>query len=70
MTIKFFQREKQNEVVESTALEQSELSDEQLEQVSGGYIIAGAAGEQDWLKRLKYAHDHPGRMIPLLQMAK
>ncbi len=66
MTIKFFQREKQNEVVESTSLEQRELSDEQLEQVSGGYIIAGPAGELDWLKRLKYAHEHPGTMIPLM----
>ena len=66
MTIKFFQREKQNEVVESTSLEQKELSDEQLAQVSGGYIVSGPAGELDWLKRLQYAHTHPGRMIPLL----
>jgi hypothetical protein len=66
MTIKFFHREKQNEAVESIALEQMELSDEQLEQVSGGYIVAGPTGELDWLKRLKYAHNHPGRMIPLL----
>jgi hypothetical protein len=66
MTIKFFQREKQNEVVESTSLEQRELSDEQLEQFSGGYIVSGPAGELDWLKRLQYAHNHPGRMIPLM----
>ncbi len=66
MTIKFFHREKRNEAVESTFLEQMELSDEQLEQVSGGYIVAGQQGELDWLKRLKYAHNHPGRMIPLM----
>ena len=66
MTINFFRREKQNEVVESASLEQMELSDEQLEQVSGGYIIAGPAGELDWLKRLHYAHTHHDRMIPLL----
>jgi hypothetical protein len=66
MTINFFQREKQDEAVELTSLEQRELSDEQLDQVSGGYIIAGPAGELDWLKRLQYAHNHPGRMIPLV----
>ena len=66
MTIKFFRREKQNEAVESASLEQMELSDEQLEQVSGGYIIAGPAGELDWLRRLQYAHNHPCTMIPLV----
>jgi|GEM_PF-3163079 len=66
MTINFFRREKQNEVVESASLEQMELSGEQLEQVSGGYIVAGHKGELDWQKRLKYAHNHPGMMIPLL----
>ncbi|HEV2659920.1 MAG TPA: hypothetical protein VGU68_04930 [Ktedonobacteraceae bacterium] len=66
MTIKFLHSKKQNEAVESTSLEQMELSDEQLEQVAGGYIVAGQQGELDWLKRLKYAHNHPGRMIPLL----
>lgn len=66
MTIKFLHREKQNEAVQSTSLEQMELSDEQLEQVSGGYIVAGHKGEQDWQKRLKYAHNHPGTIIPLM----
>lgn len=66
MTIKFFRSEKQNEVVESASLEQMELNDEQLAQVTGGYIVAGHKGELDWQKRLKYAHNHPGTMIPLL----
>jgi bacteriocin-like protein len=66
MKFNFFQHEKQDELVDVVSLEQKELSDEQLKQVAGGYIIAGPGGELDWLKRLKYAHDHPGTMIPLV----
>jgi hypothetical protein len=66
MKIPFFQQKQQEETVDFVSLEQSELNDEQLARVSGGYIIAGPAGELDWLRRLEYARTHPGRMIPLV----
>ncbi len=47
--------------------QQQELSDEQLAEVAGGFIIAGQKGQLDWMRRLWYQHTHPGTMIPLTQ---
>jgi bacteriocin-like protein len=40
-----------------------ELSDEQLKQVSGGYINANPQGELDWQRRQYYKRTHPGIRI-------
>lgn len=66
MTTHFFHREKQNEAVDLASMKQRELNDEQLGQISGGYIIAGPAGELDWQRRQLYYRTHPGRMEPLV----
>jgi hypothetical protein len=46
-------------------MEQVELSNEQLEQVTGGYIVNNPQGWLDYLRREQYAKNHPGTVIPL-----
>ena len=65
MKIEFFHYKSKDDTVGTAAMKHVELSDEQLKQASGGYIIAGPQGELDWQKRQSYQHTHPGTAIPL-----
>jgi len=62
----FFHHEREGDMVDCTAMKHVELSDEQLKQVSGGYIADSPQGESDWQKRQHYTHTHPGVAVPLL----
>ena len=62
---KLFHRESEDKIVDHAAMKQVELSDEQLEQVSGGYIVNNSQGWSDFLRREQYQKTHPGTMIPL-----
>ena len=66
MTTRFFHHKHKSDTVEYAAMKHVELSDEQLKQVSGGYIVASPQGASDWQKRQHYAHTHPGIMAPLI----
>ena len=65
MVKKLFHRERENKIVDHAVMKQVELSDEQLEQVSGGYIVNNSQGWSDFLRREQYQKTHPGTMIPL-----
>jgi len=64
MTTGFFHHDNADDTVGRTAMKHVELSDEQLKQVSGGYIIANPQGESDWQKRQYHEHIHPGIAVP------
>ena len=70
MTTRFFHHKSKDDTVDHPALEDVELSDEQLKQVSGGYIVAGPQGELDWQRRRHYARTHPGMAVPLISFAQ
>ena len=65
MMKQLFRRESEENPVDHTAMEQVELSNEQLEQVTGGYIVNNQQGWLDYLRREQYAKNHPGTVIPL-----
>ena len=66
MIREFFHSQSKDAPVDRIAMQDVELSDEQLKQVSGGYIVADQQGQFDWQKRQHYAYTHPGRAVPFL----
>ena len=60
----FHHKSKDDTTVNSATMKHGELSDEQLKQVSGGYIVDNPQGELDWQKRQDYEHTHPGIAVP------
>jgi bacteriocin-like protein len=66
MMREFFHHKSKDDTVDSSAIKHVELSDEQLKQVSGGYIADNPQGESDWQKRQDYEKTHPGIAVPLL----
>ena len=70
MTTHFFQDENENDTMDSVVTQPTELSDEELASVAGGYIIAGPQGKLDWLKRQAYYRTHPGMLEPMVTIAQ
>lgn len=66
MLNRFLHTEQKDEAKELEIVQGVELSDEEMEQVAGGYIIAGPAGQLDWLRRQMYYRTHPGQVQPLV----
>lgn len=66
MLREFFHHQIKDDTVDRAAMKDVELSDEQMKQVSGGYIGAGPQGESDWHKRQHYQDTHSGVAVPLL----
>lgn len=64
MTTKLFHHKSKDDTIDSTPVKDVELSDEQLKQVSGGFIVNSPQGQLDWQKRQEYQQTHPGVMIP------
>ncbi len=66
MMREFFHHKSKGDTVDCAAMKHVELSDEQLKQVSGGYIADNTQGELDWQNRQHFEHTHPGIAVPLL----